>query len=182
MKFSELIKFELKLIKILSQQCRTSVLHGDTFTFLMTLLYLQKNPKCNTKLEYFSIKHDLSMTLSMSYQNSGMIQNHLDGTKPQSSNWVFKLNLHKILKYFEIEILLKIHFLLGFFYLELFICLSDVKWPKSFRSFILWTPTKALLWICCRAYSSLRPLPAFYNILKLNLSSKTDIILFLNRS
>ena len=36
--------------------------------------------------------------------------------------------------------------------------------------------TKAPPWICCRAYStSLRSSPAFYNIQKLNLSSKTDI-------
>ena len=41
--------------------------------FLMPLLHLQKNSKCNTKLEYFSIKYDLSMILSMSYQNSGVI-------------------------------------------------------------------------------------------------------------
>ena len=41
--------------------------------FLMPLLHLQKNSKYNTKLEYFSIKHDLSMILSMSYQNSGGI-------------------------------------------------------------------------------------------------------------
>ena len=40
---------------------------------LMPLLHLQKSSKCITKLEYFSIKFDLSMILSMSYQNSGVI-------------------------------------------------------------------------------------------------------------
>ena len=62
--------------------------------------------------------------------------------------------------------------LLGFFCLKLFTCPSDVKKTKSFRSFIPWTPTKAPLWIHWRAYSTLRPLPAFYNIRKLNLCSK----------
>ena len=55
---------------------------------------------------------------------------------------------------------------------ELFICSSDVKRPKSFMSFTLWTLIKAPLWIRCGAYSTLRPSPAFYNIEKLNLSSK----------
>ena len=41
--------------------------------FLMPLLHLQKKSKCNTKLEYFSMKYDVSMTLSMSYQNSRVI-------------------------------------------------------------------------------------------------------------
>ena len=41
--------------------------------FLMLLLHLQKNHKCNTKPEYFSIKYDLSIILSMSDQNSGVI-------------------------------------------------------------------------------------------------------------
>ena len=36
----------------------------------MPLLHLQKNSKCNPKLEYFSRKYDVSM---MSYQNSGVI-------------------------------------------------------------------------------------------------------------
>ena len=62
--------------------------------------------------------------------------------------------------------------LLGFFCLKLFICPSDVKKAKSFRSFTPWTPTKAPLSIHWRAYSTLRPLPAFYNIRKLNLCSK----------
>ena len=31
-------------------------------------------------------------------------------------------------------------FLLGFFYLKLFICPSDVKKQKSFRAFTPWTP------------------------------------------
>ena len=43
---------------------------------------------------------------------------------------------------------------------------------KSFRSFTQWSPTKAPLWICCRAYSTLWRLPAFCNIQKLNLVSK----------
>ena len=38
-----------------------------------------------------------------------------------------------------------------------------------------WTPTRALPWICCGAYSTLRPPPAFYNFRKLNLCLKTDI-------
>ena len=67
------------------------------------------------------------------------------------------------------------NWLVGFFYFKLFICHSDVIRPKSFRSFTLWTPIKAPLWIRCGAYSTLRPLPAFYNIRKLNLSSKTYI-------
>ena len=58
---------------------------------------------------------------------------------------------------------------------KLFICPPDVKRPKSFRGLTPWTPTKALLWICCRAYSSLRPSSAFYNIQKLHISWKTDI-------
>ena len=62
--------------------------------------------------------------------------------------------------------------LLGFFCLKLFTCPSDVKKTKSFRSFTPWTPTKAPLWIHWRAYSTLRPLLAFYNIRKLNLCSK----------
>ena len=40
---------------------------------LMLLLHLQKNHKCNTKPEYFFIKYDLSIILSMSDQNSGVI-------------------------------------------------------------------------------------------------------------
>ena len=83
-----------------------------------------------------------------------------------------KLNLHKILEHVGIEILFEIHFLLGFSYLGLFICLSDVKRPKSFRSFTPWTRTKAPLWIDCRAYSTLKPFLVFYNIWKLNLTSK----------
>ena len=45
---------------------------------------------------------------------------------------------------------------------------------KIFHELYLWTPIKALLWICCGAYSTLRPSPAFYNIQKLNLSLKNQ--------
>ena len=64
--------------------------------------------------------------------------------------------------------------LLGFFYLKLFICPSDVKRPKAFMSFTSLTRIKAPLWISCRACNTLRPSPAFYNIQKLNLSSKNE--------
>ena len=66
---------------------------------------------------------------------------------------------------------------LGFCFHKLLICPPDVKRTKSFRGPKLtpWTPSKARLWIRCRAYNTLRPSPTFYNIQKLNLSSKTDI-------
>ena len=58
----------------------------------------------------------------------------LKAQKSQSSNWVFKLNLHKILKNFDIKFCSKCICSLGFFYLKLFSCHSDVK-----RSKFLWT-------------------------------------------
>ena len=90
-----------------------------------------------------------------------------------------KLNLHKIfIKEFWcltfVENTLAI-LLLGFFNFKLFICPPDVKRPKFFGCFTLWIPTKAPLWTRCRAYRTLRPSPAFYNIWKLSLNSKTDI-------
>ena len=99
-----------------------------------------------------------------------------------SVRWHKKLNS---LIDFSISILIKFCFqalalkfclryigLLSFFYFELFICSSGVKRPTYFRSFTLWTLTKALLWIGCRTYSTLRLSSAFCNIQKLNLSSK----------
>ena len=64
---------------------------------------------------------------------------------------------------------------IGSFSFKLFICPPDVKKPKFFRDFTPWTPTKAPPWTRCRAYSTLRPSPAFCNIWKSNLSSITDI-------
>ena len=61
------------------------------------------------------------------------------------------------------------------FYFKLFICPPDVKGQKFSRGFTPWTPNKAPLWTFCRAYSTLRPLPEFCNIQKLNLSSNTGI-------
>ena len=52
-------------------------------------------------------------------------------------------------------------------------CRFDLLW-KSFQGFTLWTPTKAPLWIFCGAYSTLRTSYAFYNIQKLNFTSKTE--------
>ena len=46
---------------------------------------------------------------------------------------------------------------------------------ENLSVFTLWTPTKVLLWIFCGAYSTLRTSSTFYNIQKLNLTSKTDI-------
>ena len=88
-----------------------------------------------------------------------------------------KLNLHKILFWsiLGLKFCSKYICLLGFFYLKLFICPSDVKRPKFSRNFTLWTPFKASLWIHCRACSILRPSPVFYNIQKLNLSTKKTV-------
>ena len=53
-------------------------------------------------------------------------------------------------------------------------CWFDLLW-KSFQGFTLWSPTKAPTWIFCGAYSTLRTSSAFYNIQKLNFTSKMDI-------
>ena len=44
--------------------------------------------------------------------------------------------------------------------------------PKCFRNFIPWTPTRALPWTHCKAYSNSRPAPAFHSIRRFNLCSK----------
>ena len=68
-----------EIFRIQTDRNSLAVMHGHQFCtetpslFLMPLLHLQKNSKCNTKREYFSIKHDLSMILLMSYQNSDAI-------------------------------------------------------------------------------------------------------------
>ena len=61
------------------------------------------------------------------------------------------------------------------FCFKLFICPSDIKRPKFFRSFIQRTPIRAPPCLSCSNYSTLRPSLAFYKIPKLNLCSKTDI-------
>ena len=97
--------------------------------------------------------------------------------KTQSSNWVFKFDLHKMLFWsiLALKLCLKYIYLLGFLFNKLFIGPPDLKRPKSFIGLTPWTPTKALLGIHCQDYSTLTPWPAFYNTEKLNLSSKMDI-------
>ena len=97
-------------------------------------------------------------------------------------NWVFSLNLHEILFWsiLALKFCSKYIGLLGFFYFRWFIYLSFRgvnKRPKSFWGALPlpFEPalTKALLWIHCGAYRTLRCSPAFYsNIWKLDLSTK----------
>ena len=61
----------------------------------------------------------------------------------------------------------------SFFYFMLFICPPDVKRPRFFIT--PWNSTTAPPGACWGAFSTLEPSPAFYNIRKLNLRSKTDI-------
>ena len=73
------------------------------------------------------------------------------------------------LKHFGTEFLLKIHWLTSFLLLEAVYKPSRCKkGPKR-------GPSPKFEWIWCRAYSTLRRLPSFCNIQKLDLSSKTDI-------
>ena len=51
---------------------------------------------------------------------------------------------------------------------------SRRKKNTVFQGFYPWSPTRTLPWTRCRAYSISRPSPAFYNIRKLGLCSKTN--------
>ena len=51
---------------------------------------------------------------------------------------------------------IRIFFIFFSIFFKLFIWPSDVKRPKSFRSFTPWTSTNSPLWIRCGAYSILR--------------------------
>ena len=51
----------------------------------------------------------------------------------------------------------------------------EYKGQNLSEGLTLWIPTKALLWIRCQVCSTFWLSHAFYNIQKLNLSSKTDI-------
>ena len=111
-------------------------------------------------------------------RNAGIYPSNFDfrytAQKTQSFNWVFKFNLRKILlKHLDIALGFQINLLTRFLLFWAIYLFSRCK--KANMGFTPWIATKAPPWTLCGDYRTLRPPPAFYNIQKLNLCSKTDI-------
>ena len=144
--------------KIFQGLDRVNLHQGSTMNSLWSLQHLKISASI---LQYFCDCFPWNTT----FRNSVFLQKQtlikLLGKMPES---ILVLKLHS-----------KSISSLSSFYFKLFVWHPDVKRPKIFRCFTPWTPTRALPWSCCKAYSTLRPSPAFYNMWKLSLWLKTNI-------
>ena len=114
-----------------------NVKSADNVFLLLTIYYsqiiiiLKKNITWYWETIYKAVQGFIQAILMSSRQHK----------KTQSSNWVFKLNLHKVL--FRSILVLNLHSnkisLQSFFYFKLFIFAPNVKRPIFFRDFTPWT-------------------------------------------
>ena len=160
--------FWLDCICFVWQKCNCSLIEKKIHTLVSYTWFKQVFSVQKLSTQLICTMHGFIQAILMS------LRQH---KKTQSSNWVFKFDLHKIFFWIilALKLCLKYIYLLGFLFNKPFIGPPDLKRPKSFIGLTPWTPTKVLLGIHCKDYSTLTPWPAFYNTEKLNLSSKMDI-------
>ena len=155
-----LLKYVLDVFKgVLFWEILRLILFATTFLCRKFWHALKMKIIINYKASSIIIKKLWMLWLGIVFIYQGFIQVILMSIRQHK-----KLNLHKILFWSFLALKLRWKY---FFYFKLFICPPDVKRPTSFRGYIPWTPA--------RVYSTLGASSAFYNIQKLNLTSKRDI-------